>query len=64
MRRIDMIHSIAGAFILISVSLAYLHSLWWMLFTFFVGANLFQYGFTRFCPLEILLRKMGIGTKM
>jgi hypothetical protein len=29
--------------------------------TAFVGANLLQSGFTRFCPLEIALRRMGVG---
>ena len=29
-------------------------------FTAFVGANLFQSGFTRFCPLENILRKCGV----
>lgn len=28
--------------------------------TLFVGANLFQFGFTQFCPLAIILRKLGI----
>jgi hypothetical protein len=31
-------------------------------FTVFVGANLFQSGFTGFCPLELILRKMGVGS--
>jgi hypothetical protein len=30
--------------------------------TAFVGANLFQSGFTRICPLESLLRKLGMKT--
>jgi hypothetical protein len=29
-------------------------------FTAFVGANLLQSGFTRFCPLEIVLKKLGV----
>jgi hypothetical protein len=32
----------------------------WLWFTAFVGANLFQSGFTQFCPLEIFLKKLGI----
>lgn len=32
----------------------------WLWFTAFVGANLFQSGFTRFCPLEIMLKKAGL----
>lgn len=55
----------AGAFVLISLALGVEASplfvsknfLW---FTAFVGANLFQSGFTRFCPLEIFLRKLGV----
>ena len=55
----------AGAFVLISLALGAEAStlfvnanfLW---FTAFVGANLFQSGFTRFCPLEIVLRKFGV----
>ena len=55
----------AGAFVLISLALGVEGSplflsrnfLW---FTAFVGANLFQSGFTRFCPLENILRKCGV----
>ena len=32
----------------------------WLWLTAFVGANLFQSGITRFCPLEILLRRAGV----
>lgn len=32
----------------------------WLWFTAFVGANLLQSGFTRWCPLEIMLRKLGL----
>ena len=55
----------AGAFVLISLALGVEASplfvsknfLW---FTAFVGLNLFQSGFTRFCPLENILRKLGV----
>ncbi|WP_374244333.1 DUF2892 domain-containing protein [Zoogloea sp.] len=55
----------AGAFVLISLALGVEGSplfvsskfLW---FTAFVGVNLFQSGFTRFCPLENILRKFGV----
>ena len=33
----------------------------WLGFTAFVGANLFQSGFTRFCPLETILIKLGVA---
>ncbi|MFZ5763041.1 MAG: YgaP family membrane protein [Thermodesulfobacteriota bacterium] len=46
----DWVHVFAGAFILISLALGtWLHP-YWYLFTAFVGANLLQYGFTKFCP--------------
>ena len=50
----------AGAFILISLLLSVYHSHNWLWFTAFVGANLFQSGFSRFCPLEIFLKKLGV----
>ncbi|MGR9045206.1 MAG: YgaP family membrane protein [Gammaproteobacteria bacterium] len=50
----------AGAFVLISLLLAYFHSLYWLWFTAFVGANLFQAAFTGFCPMAILLKKLGV----
>ena len=37
------------------------HSSYWLWFTAFVGLNLFQSGFTRFCPAEMILWKLGIG---
>ncbi len=33
---------------------------YWLLFTAFVGANLLQSGFTRFCPLDSILARMGV----
>jgi disulfide bond formation protein DsbB len=50
----------AGAFILISLLLSVYHSHNWLWFTAFVGANLFQSGFSRFCPMEIFLKKLGV----
>jgi len=32
----------------------------WLWFTAFVGANLFQSGFTRFCPLDMILKRLGV----
>lgn len=50
----------AGAFILISLALAQWVSPWWLLFTTFVGLNLFQSAFTNWCPMMLVLRKMGL----
>ncbi len=51
------IRLIAGSFILISLLLSRLHSQYWLLFTAFVGLNLFQSALTGWCLMEDLLRK-------
>ncbi|MCI0479565.1 DUF2892 domain-containing protein [Candidatus Uhrbacteria bacterium] len=52
---------IAGAFILASVALGWWVSPWFYLFTAFFGLNLFQSGFTNWCPMMTILRKAGVG---
>jgi hypothetical protein len=52
----------AGFLVVLSTTLGLLHSPWWFALTLFVGANLFQFGFTQFCPLEIILKKLGVPT--
>jgi len=49
----------AGSMILISLALSQLHSPNWLWLTAFVGANMFQAAFTRFCPLAKFLEKLG-----
>lgn len=49
----------AGAMILISLALSQLHHQYWLFFTAFVGANLFQASFTGFCPLAKILKALG-----
>jgi len=56
-----IIRRFAGAFIFLSLVLARYHSPNWLWFTAFVGFNLFQSSFTNFCPLELILRKAGVG---
>ena len=56
-----LIRRFAGAFILVSLVLARYHSPYWLWFTAFVGLNLFQSSFTNFCPLEMALKKLGVG---
>lgn len=51
---------VAGSFILISLVLAHLYSENWLWFTAFVGANLLQSAFTGFCPMAMILKKLGI----
>jgi hypothetical protein len=60
-----IVRIIAGFFILLSLSLGVessplFQNINWLWFTVFVGTNLFQSGFTQFCPLEIILKKLGI----
>jgi hypothetical protein len=54
------IRAIAGSFILISLLLAYVHSRYWLLFTAFVGLNLLQSAFTKWCLMEKFLEKLGV----
>jgi hypothetical protein len=57
------IRLIAGTFIVVSVALSYFQSRYWLLFTLFVGVNLFQSALTRWCLMEDILRKFGVGTQ-
>ncbi len=59
------IHVFAGLFVMVSLALGVegspvFVSKWALAFTAFVGANLFQYGWTNFCPMGILLKKLGV----
>lgn len=56
----NVMHIIAGTFILGSLALAHFVSPNWLWFTAFVGANLFQSGFTKWCLMATILRKMGL----
>jgi hypothetical protein len=55
-----LVMAVAGTFVLLSVLLAVYHSMNWLWFTGFVGLNLLQASFTGFCPLAIILKKLGI----
>jgi len=61
-----IVRIVAGFFILLSLILAHvmgqvdLTQVSWLWFTLFVGANLFQSGFTQFCPLDTILKKLGV----
>ncbi len=59
------IRVIAGLFIMTSLALGVegsplFVSRWFLAFTAFVGLNLFQFGFTNFCPMGTILRKLGV----
>ncbi|PKO92523.1 MAG: DUF2892 domain-containing protein [Betaproteobacteria bacterium HGW-Betaproteobacteria-1] len=60
----QIVRVIAGVFILLSVALGapsspIFVSEWWLAFTLFIGANLLQSGFTRWCLMENIMRKLG-----
>jgi hypothetical protein len=50
----------AGAMVLTSLLLAHYFGPNWLWLAAFVGANLFQAAFTGFCPLAMLLKKLGL----
>ncbi|HMB37850.1 MAG TPA: DUF2892 domain-containing protein [Wenzhouxiangellaceae bacterium] len=54
-----LVFAFAGLFILISLALSQLHSVYWLWFTAFVGANMLQAAFTGFCPLAKILSGLG-----
>lgn len=63
----DWIHTIAGFFIILTLALGidcgpnplFMHK-YWLFGTLFVGINLFQFGFTKFCPLGAILKVIGV----
>ena len=60
MMNIDrLVFAVAGSFILISLILAHFFSPYWLWFTAFVGFNMLQAAFTGFCPLAMILKKLG-----
>ncbi|MEO8601059.1 MAG: DUF2892 domain-containing protein [bacterium] len=64
-----LVRIVAGAFVLVSLGLASRYNdvqlfagPTWLWFTAFVGVNLLQSGFTRWCLMEDILRWLGAGT--
>jgi hypothetical protein len=60
-----IIRIVAGFMIMLTLSLGLeaspaFVSKYFLFFTAFVGFNLFQSGFTKFCPLNNILSKFGI----
>lgn len=54
----NAIRLFAGIMVLISLSLYYYVSPYWLFLTAFVGFNLIQSSFTGFCPAEIIIKKL------
>ena len=59
MKAEPFIRILAGSMILLSIALTLLLSPWWLLLTCFVAINLIQSAFTRFCPAEIIAKRVG-----
>jgi hypothetical protein len=55
-----LVMAFAGAVILVSLGLAQVGATAWLWLTAFVGLNLVQASFTGFCPLALILRKLGV----
>lgn len=54
-----IVMAFAGVMIVLSLVLAVLVNLNWLWFTGFIGLNLFQASLTGFCPLVLILKKLG-----
>jgi len=56
----EWLRAIAGLFVVLSVALGYFVHPGFLLFTAFVGLNLFQSAFSKWCPMMSILRKAGV----
>lgn len=54
------VFAFAGIVILLSVTLGYYIHPAWLFLTGFVGLNMLQAAFTGFCPLAIILKRLGV----
>ncbi|WP_420317841.1 YgaP family membrane protein [Ekhidna sp.] len=58
--RTRIVHAVAGTFILVSLLLSIYININWLWFTAFVGANLLQSSFTKWCLMSDILAKLGV----
>jgi len=56
----EALRAMAGAVVLLSLALGYWVNPYWYLFTAFVGLNLLQSAFTKWCPAMAIFRKLGL----
>ena len=54
---------LAGFLVTLSVALGYFVSVYWFLLTLFVGLNMMQSSFSRWCLAEVIIRKFNLGFK-
>jgi hypothetical protein len=56
----EWLRAIAGILVLVSLALGHWASPYWFLFTAFIGVNLLQSAFTRWCPMISILHRLGV----
>ena len=54
------VRAVAGSLVLLGIALARLVDTNWIWLAVFVGVNLLQSSFTKYCPLEKILDKAGV----
>jgi hypothetical protein len=54
-----IVFALAGVMVLSGLALGHWVSAWWLVLPAFVGFNMLQAAFTRFCPLAMMLKKLG-----
>jgi hypothetical protein len=60
MRIEEALRLVAGLFVMVTVALGLAVNPWWFAFTGFVGLNLFQSAFTKWCPMMAILKRAGL----
>ena len=60
MRIDEALRLVAGLFVMATVALGIWVNPWWFAFTAFVGLNLFQSAFTKWCPMIWIFQKAGL----
>lgn len=56
----QLVFRVAGTMIIASVALAFFHHIGWLGLTLFVGLNMLQASFTKFCPMATIAKKLGL----
>ena len=59
----EALRAMAGFMVLLSLALGVWVHPYWFFLTAFVGLNLLQSAFTRWCPMETILGKWGIASR-
>jgi hypothetical protein len=54
-----IVFAMAGVMIMVSLVLGLVVSPYWLFLAGFIGLNMFQAAFTGFCPLAMILKKLG-----